>query len=314
MPQPTLAQDRVVDLVYTEVARGYGHDFAPVSNILFPIVPVNTSAGKIITFGPEDFIIVNTSRAPGQNTKRIQFGHAGAEFALNHHRLEAMAPLERISETAVQPGFDLVARSIRSVQRIMDREREYIGSVLARTANNYPVGNKSAPTGSDKWDDPASDPFSQVAAARSAVRKKCGIKPNYMILGDQVYSALARHPGVLDRLSNADIKVATKAQLELLFEMTIVVGEDVYYEESTSEFVDMWGNDAIIAVVMPKSMQEMGSPNFGYTYQLETLPTVEEGYFDKNPNSWIYPVADAYKPVLTGMSSGFLIQGAVTLA
>lgn len=47
-------------------------------------------------------------------------------------------------------------------------------------------------------------------------------------------------------------------------------------------------------------MQEMGSPSYGYTYQLEGRPMVEEGYPENNTNSWYYPVTDAYQPVKVG--------------
>lgn len=309
--QPTLAQDRVVDPIYTQIARGYTADFAPIANLLFPFVDVDTHAGKIVTFGPEDFILVNTARAPGQNTKRVQFGHAGADFALVDHRLEALIPLERIGDTAVTPGIDLVQRSVRGVQRTMDIEREYIGSQLARNAAVYDAGNKVAVASADKWSNDGSDPFSQVDAAKAAVRKKVGQKPNVMVLGDTVYSELKSHPAVIDRLGNASIKVATKQQLELLFEIRIEVGEGVYYNQATKEFVDIWGNDVILAVVAPASVQDMGSPNFGYTYRLRNRPLVEQLYEDRNANSWIAPVVDAYKPVLTGVASGYLFQGAV---
>lgn len=309
--QPTLAQDRVADPIYTQVARGYGADYAPIANALFPIVDVNTNAGNIVTFGPEDFQLFVTKRAPGQNTKRLQFGHAGATFSLVNHRLEALCPNERIREVGAQPGFDLVARSIRSVQRIMDIEREYNASVLARAAVNYPTGNKVTVATGDKWDSDGSDPVAQVSAARSAVRAKVGMKPNKMIIGDAVYAALVKHPAILDRLADSAIKVVTKAQLEILFEISIEVGEGVYYDPATLAFVDIWGNDAILAVVAPKSLQEMGSPSFGYTYRLSGMPMVEEGYEDRNANSWVYPVTDAQAPVLSGATSGYLFTGAV---
>jgi hypothetical protein len=73
----------------------------------------------------------------------------------------------------------------------------------------------------------------------------------------------------------------------------------------------VWGKDAILAFTTPASMQEMGSPNFGYTYQLEDYPVVEEGYLDRNTNTWYYPTADAAQPVFTGPSAGFLFKNAV---
>ena len=59
-----------------------------VGGALFPQVPVGLRAGKIVTFGKEDFMLYNTRRAPGENTKRVQFGFEGKPFALKNEALE----------------------------------------------------------------------------------------------------------------------------------------------------------------------------------------------------------------------------------
>jgi hypothetical protein len=310
--QPSLASDRVADPILTAVAQGYGGTFAPVANVLFPIVPVGARAGKIITFGPDDFVLMNTQRAPGESTKRVQFGHAGSPFALADHSLEASVPKERMQEAQKVPGIDLQTISIRRVQRIMDRERENQAAQLARDASKYATSNKSAPTGADKWDDPGSDPFQQVQDARLAVRSRIGVMPDVMELPAVVFEKLTVNAAVLARLGNADIKIATMDQLKMLFKINIVIGEEVTYDAATQKFTDIWGKDVILAATTPKSMQDMGSPAFGYTYQLEGLPEVEEGYYDNNTKTWYYPMSDAYQAVLTGINAGFLIAGAVS--
>ena len=64
MPQATPGQARVVDPILSAVARGYRSPKAAVANVLFPIVTVGLRAGRIISFGPDDFKLVNTARAP----------------------------------------------------------------------------------------------------------------------------------------------------------------------------------------------------------------------------------------------------------
>lgn len=312
MQQPALSSDRVIDPVLTEVARGYGGIFAPVANILFPIVPVGQRAGRVVSFGPEDYVLLNTQRAPGAATKRVQYGYTSAAYGLADHSLEALVPIERMQEAAAVPGIDLATLHVRKVQRSMDVERENAAAVLARNPANYAVTNKSAPTGTDKWDNAASDPFDQVNDERAVIRSKVGMYPEDMVVGPKVYDALTVHPAVLDRLGNASIKVATLDQLQLLFKMRITVGMGVYYDTATAAFVDIWGTDVILAVTTPKSLQDMGSPNFGYTYQLSGYPFVEQPYYEENRKSWAYPVTDAYQPQLVGAIGGYLIQGAVS--
>ena len=81
--------------------------------------------------------------------------------------------------------------------------------------------------------------------------------------------------------------------------------------DTANAFSDVWGNDAILAYVTPKSMQEIGSQNYGYTYQLAGRPIVEIPYFDNSKNSFMYPVSDASQVVLTSADSAFLITNAV---
>ncbi|MDO8903970.1 major capsid protein [Hydrogenophaga sp.] len=311
MNQMTPGQARAVDPILSEVARGYRSPKAAIASILFPIVTVTSRGGKIITFGPDDFKLVSTVRAPGTNTKRVQFGYAGADFSLVDYRLEAMTPYEIQEEAAAVPGIDLIAMSIRKVQNVMALEREYQASVLARNADNYGANNKETLSSTGQWSHVDSDPIADVMDAKEAIRQQIGERPNVMTLGPKVLTALRNHPKILARLSTAaDRPPASIAQLQALFELEQVVeGQATYHDGAV--FQDVWGKDAILAYTTPASLAEMGSPNYGYTYQLSGRPVVEEGYDDRNANSWVNPVADARKPVLAGASAGFIFKAAV---
>lgn len=314
MPQPTPGQARVQDPILTEVARGYSSPKAAVANVLFPLVPVGHRAGRILAFGPDDFRLVNTARAPGTNTKRVQFGYSSEKFSLVDHRLEGSVPVELQEEASATPGIDLSSLAVRRVQNVMALEREKNAADLARDPSKYAASNKQALSGTDQWSHPGSDPFSDIMDAKEAIRAQTGERPTVLELGPRVLSALRTHPKVLDRLSTAsDRPPATIQQLQSLFELQQVISGEAVYHDGTS-FKDVWGNDAILAFTTPKPMQEMGSPNFGYTYQLTGRPSVEEGYYDENTNTWYYPVSDAYQPVFVGPSAGFLFQNAAAPA
>lgn len=311
MPQATPGQARAVDPLITAVARGYRSPKAAVADVLFPIVTVGARSGWVIAFGPDDFKLISTVRAPGTNTKRVQFGYAKEKYSLVDHRLEAAAPVELQSEASNGPGIDLAALSVRRVQNLMALEREKQAADLARNDANYASGSKVTLSGDAQWSDPDSDPFTDVMDAKESIRSKVGEKPNVLEVGPKVLTALRTHPKVLDRLSTAsDRPPATLTQLLALFELEKIVEGQAVYHDGT-QFQDVWGKDAILAFTQPASMLEMGSPNFGYTYQLEDRLIVEEGYYDENSNTWYYPVADAYEPEFTGPSAGFLFKNAV---
>ena len=311
MSQMTNAQARAIDPILTAVARGYESQAGLVSEILFPTVPVNQRGGTIITFGREQFQVVEDLRAPGADTKSIDVGFGKGTFSLVDRRLMAKVPVESLEEADAVPDIDLASRAVFVVQNKMDLGEEVRAAALARAAGAYAAGNKTTLSSTDLWTDPASNPFVVVEAAKEAIRKKIGRRPNFMTLGPVVLSALRINSKVLDRLSTAtDRTPATLAQLQALFEIDQIV-EGGAIQDVNGTFVDVWGNDAILAYITPKSLQAMGSQNYGYTYQLASRPIVEVPYWDGGKNSWMYPVSDASQVVLTSADSGYLIKNAV---
>lgn len=311
MNQMTPGQARAVDPILTEIARGYRSPKAAIANILFPIVSVTLRAGKMISFGPDDFKLVSTVRAPGAATKRVQFGYASGNYSLVDFRLEALTPWEIQEEASAGPGIDLIAMSVRKVQNVMALEREKQAADLARNDALYGSNNKETLTSTAQWSHVDSDPIADILDAKEAIRQQIGERPNVLTVGPKVLTALRNHPKILARLSNTnDRPPASIAQLLALFELEQIAEGGAVYHDGT-QFQDVWGKDAILAYTTPASLAEMGSPSYGYTYQLEGRPVVEEGYEDRNANSWVNPVADARQPHLAGASAGFIFKTAV---
>lgn len=310
MPQPTLGQTRVIDPMLTAVARGFRAQRASVADVLFPIVSVGARAGRIMAFGPDDFKLVNTVRAPGAGTKRVQFGYSSDSFALVDHRLEAAVPVELQEEARAVPGIDLASSAISRVKNLMSLEREKQAADLARNAAKYDSGNKKTLSGATQWSHASGDPFTDINTAKEAIRSKTGERPNVLTVGPKVLTALRSNAAVMARLNIVNDKTpASLLQLQALFELDQIIEGQAIYHTGTA-FADVWGADAILAYTTPASMQEMGSPNYGYTYQLAGRPMVEQAYFGDNENTWYYPYTDAYQPVLAGASAGYLFTNA----
>lgn len=312
--QQTASQARAgVDPVLTAVARGYNSPFSPAADVLFPRVSVRQRGGQILEFNRDDFRLVNSRRQFGANTMRVQYGFSKSNYALVDYRLEGSVPNELQQEAAVAPGIDLLEGAVQTVRDTQAREREYQAATLALNAASYAAGNKITLAGNDQWDvdHVDSDPFTDIMTGKEAIRTAIGRKPNVLTLGPKVVTALRTHPKVLDRLSTAtDRPPATLRQLEALFELERIIEADATYFDGTT-FVDMWSTFALLAFTTPASAAAKGSPNFGYTYQLEGYPVAEEAYLDRNPNTWAQPVADARQVVLVGPDAGYLITGAV---
>ena len=60
-----------------------------------------------------------SARAPGNNTKRVQFGYSGSTYALVDYGLEGQVPIEVLQDGMNGPGIDHAAMAIRKVSNIM---------------------------------------------------------------------------------------------------------------------------------------------------------------------------------------------------
>jgi hypothetical protein len=301
---------RVINPILSTYVQGYQQSDL-VGNALFPRVPVEISGGQILEFGKESFKQYSAGRTPGGNTRRITFGYLGKPFALLNEALEAPVPREFLRDAKVMPGIDLGQRAVSLVMRSLMLSLELAQASLARTAGNYDANHKVALTAGgtalSKWSDAASDPIVQMDIYKEAIRSTVGIRPNTLLLSAQAYSAAKTNPKIRAQFQYTNADSITLDMLKRVFDVEkIVVGEAVTSDDSGT-ISDVWGNDAILAYV-PTSPSGMEQPSFGYTYTMGGHPLVEEAYYDNNAKSWIYGVGFERAPVLSGITSGYLIQ------
>jgi hypothetical protein len=308
----TTSGARVIDPVLSTIAQGYRNS-EMVASALFPSVPVPFRGGKIITFGKEDFMLYGTQRAPGENTKRVQFGYASGSYALVDYGLEGSVAIETMQEGQL-PGIDHAAMAVRKVSNIMALRLEKQAADIARTAASYAAANKVTLSGTAQWSDftGTSQPIQNIETAKEAVRAATGKRPNTVVMGAAVMAKLRQHPVVVDRMKYTGRDIATAEILAALFGVAkVIVGDAIYANDAGTTFTDVWGKDVVVAYTELGSIADMGAPSYGYTYTLQGYPLAEESYFDRNTKSWIYPVTRAEAPVLASASAGYLITNAV---
>lgn len=310
MPQMTPRQARVIDPILTQVAQGHKNaNF--VGEALFPVVPVEQRGGKIIQFGKEDFKLYATGRAPGANTKRVNYGYQGDPYSLEQHALEGQVPFEIMEDANAVPNIDMATVAIRKTQNIIDLRLEKARADIARNEASYDNDHKVTLSGTDQWSDhDNSDPTGDIDAARSAVRSTIGRRPNTALLSGKAFDAVRNHPKIIDRIKYTGRDSITPEMLASLWNLQRVMVGDAVYAEDDGDLVDVWGGDVIVAYTEVGSLADMGLPSYGYTYRLRTFPIVEQPYQDRNAKSWIYPVTDEVDAVMAAPLAGFLIRAA----
>lgn len=306
MTQQSPLQVRVVDPVLSQVAQGY-RPAELVGNSLFPHVTTYVSGGQVLEFGKESFRLYQARRAPGSNTKRVQFGYLGRSFALVQDALEGQVPREYLRDAAEGPKVELDQRAVYGAMRALSMTLEYDQAQLATNAANYDNSHKVALAGNDKWSDASAKPGDDVEAGKEAIRQSVGIFPNTMLLSAQAFKAVKSNPSVVDRFKYTSRESITAEMLASLWDLEkVVVGKAVAFDDAGAA-IDIWGNNAVLAYV-PTTPSGMEDPSFGYTYVMADHPLVERPYYDNNAKSWVYPVTFERAPVLTGILSGYLIQ------
>ena len=309
MPFMNPRQARLIDPILSTVATGYVNAQL-VGNVLFPCVPVMVSGGQVIEFGLEAFRDYHARRSPGAAVKQLSLGYSGKPFALVQDALSGKVPVEQMRDTSIVPGIDLASRTIHGVMRILTLSLERDQAALAINASHYDSNHKSAPSGADKWGAGTSDPSAQISAAREAVRASTGVYPNTVLLSPSAFSATQQHPKILDRTKYTSSDSITTNMLAKLWNVeTVVVGAAISADDA-GVMSDVWGNNVVLAYVPPHS-SGMEEPSYGYTYTLDGNPQVAAPYYDENTRSWIYPIFYERVPVLTGITSGFLIANPV---
>jgi hypothetical protein len=305
----SMTQVRVVDPILSTVARGYRQQNL-VGEALFPRVGVAVAGGQIIEFGKEAFRLYNARRAPGGATKRIDWGFLGKPYALVQDALEGKVPREWMRDASRVPGIDLGSRATRTVMGSILLGLEHEQAQAARTLANYAAGNRITLASGSRWSDDAVDPTPHIEAGREAIRAAVGMYPNVALLGAKAFSAARSNPKILERFKHTSATSVTEEMLARIWDVDrVVVGKAVFAAGADDAFGDVWGGDVILAYTAVGS-QGNEVPSYGYTYEMEGHPLVEQPYWDANAKSWIYGVTYERQPVIAGADAGYLIQTA----
>ena len=258
----------------------------------------------------------NLARAPGEATRRVQFGYSSGTFALVDYSVEGLLPIEVLQEgIASANGFsvDGAQMAIAKASRVLALRTEIAQATLATTLGSYPAANRITLSGTSQWSDYVnSNPIQAVETGKEAVRAAIGMRPNTMVLGPITYARLRAHPLIVDRLKYTGRDVATPDLLASLFGVDqVYVGDAVWSNDAGTTLTDAWGKHAVLAYTTTDSVANYGAPSFGYTYNLNGYPLVEDAYYESSAKSWVFPVTRSEAPVIAGSSAGYFFQNAV---
>jgi hypothetical protein len=226
-----------------------------------PRVPVPYQSGKYWIFGRENQnILQQTLRATGTGAQHIRRSISTGSLFAASHALAVELPDEDIKN--YQAG-DLRQDATQDlISKILLDKEDRLATMLSDTAQ---VTNNTTLAGTDQWSDyQNSAPRADVEAAKAVIRQ-AGVRPNFMIVGDAVFTKLRTHPSLIDAFKyTVPGAVLTERELAQIFGVdNFYVGSAVKLDKAgTSSFV--WGKNAVIGYVSPGAgrMDVSGAKSF----------------------------------------------------
>lgn len=317
----TLARERIVDPVLTNLAIGYSNA-ALVGHHLFPFVNVEKETGKLPKFGKDAFLVYDTERAIRADSNRGDLDTPDSDsFILTEHDLEFAVDDREEAESV----FSARRRAmVRATEAIRLRHEVQVAGIVLNPAN-YASTNKVALSGTGSFTNVNSDPEGVIDDAKAAISAGIVKDPNTMVIGYDAWRALKRHPKLKAILSDNRSRLVQMADLREMFEIeNIVVGRAMSKANRADATARIWGRNIVLAyvppamsgqpaaaggVVDPGAMQDVGEASFGYTFRKRGNPVVDVRRAPNNKMDLVRST-DIMRPYLLGADAGYLIQDA----
>lgn len=119
-----------------------------------------------------------------------------------------------------------------------------------------------------QWNDPASTPIQDIAAYSTSMAGTTGIRPNILVLGAEVYTALKNHNDILDRIRYTQKGIVTTDLLAQLFDVDQVLVawavKNSAAKGATENNSFILGKGALLAYRAPRPALKTASA--GYTF------------------------------------------------
>jgi hypothetical protein len=189
---------------------------------------------------------------------------------------------------------------------LLGYEKE-VADYLRSTAN---LTQNRTLSGSDRWNDFAnSDPVVDIETGRAVIKAAGMVAPNTLIMGDEVWSKLKFHPGLLGLLSVASVRTLTlEMAASLLGVEKILVGSAMYNtvdEGQTDATGYVWGKDVILAYIAPTP--KIKQISLGYTLKLKNARIVDR-WTETPVKTDFVRATDEYEPKIVSVEAAYLMK------
>lgn len=328
MPTSYFDSNLGVNAILTNIAQKFTQpEFC--MRLLYPLVEVGSVSGQIMSFDDSDYDLVDDARADGDSYSEIEDSFTGKSFVLASKGIMYKLTDKKRRQLEVQ-GYNWGQHAAKALMDRASLLHEAEAATKATTLANYATTNRVTLSSGSQLNEAAVDPDPVIRLAKSVVSGQIGTNPNVMILGRDVFDALATKyaknftasvVGGLRQQLTEDILAATFgfARVRVCDAIGKVGGARTR----------VFGKDIVIARTNPAALNADRIPykttgeimpqeySYGYTYVYQGNPLMYEPGRNEEKNYTFYKLDFDRAVNNTGVNasseiiSGYLIKNAV---
>lgn len=301
-----------VNPVLTDIAIAYENQ-ALIADEVLPRLDVDGQTFKWLQFDSgETLLIPNTRVGRYSPPDDIEVTATEQSASCIDYGLQSRIPQQDIDNK--RRRFDPVQRATERVTNLMllDREVRVANAIFA--SGNYT--STRTLSGTSQWNDTTnSTPIKDITDALDVPI----FRPNTLVLGQAVFTTLARHPDILKAVhaNQGDKGFATAEQIRSIFPgiERVLVGQafvNSAKKGQTASTARAWGKFASLLYLDPNADSTQGGPTFGYTAQYGTR--IAGDFPDPNigaKGGVRVRVVESVKEVIAAKDLGYLLINAI---
>lgn len=281
MPNPTYS-DRHINQPLTDLSVYYANGMRSLYDFMFPVIGVMKQSDKYFIYNREDFWRSDAKdRAPGAEAAVSGYRVSTDSYFCERKALahDISDPERANADPAVSDldgdATEYITEQIRLRNEIDWIDNFFTTGVWDGASSSTDMTGQAAPASTASnflhWNDVNSTPIEDLRGEMTAVSEKTGKRPNKLALGSQVWTALADHPDILDRIKYTERGVVTEDLLASLLGLDEVRTGDMVRNtaaegSSAASFSFIAGRSALLAYVTPSPGLKKVSAGYTFTW------------------------------------------------
>ncbi len=273
MAEPTREMIHI-DQALTNISVAYIQKASSfVAAQVFPVVPVQKQSDRYFVYLKEDwFRDEATERAPATESAGggYEIDNTPNYFCRKYGYHKDVTPEDRANSdtplSADTDASDFVTQKMLLRREIVWANQYFTDGVWTTDL----AGVAAGPAGGQflRWDVAGSTPIEDIEDEQTNIASITGLRPNVLVLGARVYSALKNHDDILGRIVFTQRGIVTPDILAALFDVEKVViawaVRNIAAKDAAEDTDFLLGNHALLAYAAPRPA--LKTPSAGYIF------------------------------------------------